>query len=215
MWLLSENELSYRLKDLATKYLKEPSDTFEALFGKDCKFNTVPLEIALVYAAKDTDLTWRFYQWQLTHFSTVKLAEVFNLYNTIENPLIDVCVNMEQTGFVVDMDFAKEYAIILRAELKEAETTLWQHFPLDLNFNSPQQLQKILYDDWALPDVSKKRSTDAETLAKLDDETDHDGIKALLNYRKITKLVGTYVEKLPNEIKEDGRLGVNSSRTEP
>jgi len=206
MWLLSEDLLSYRLKDLATKFLKEPSDTFAELFGKNCKFNTIPLDIALAYAAKDTDLTWRFYQWQLSHLSKDKLKEVHTLYKTVENPLVEVCINMEQTGFIVDTKFAKEYGDILKAELAEAEAELWNYFPKDINFNSPTQLKKIFYEDWQLPDISKKQSTDADTLKRLNDEVEHDGIKTLLRYRELTKLVGTYVDKLPNNIKEDGRL---------
>jgi DNA polymerase-1 len=46
MALLNENEMSFALKNLATKYLNEPSDTFAELFGKDAKFAEVPLDIA-------------------------------------------------------------------------------------------------------------------------------------------------------------------------
>lgn len=206
MWLLSEDLLSYRLKDLATKFLKEPSDTFAELFGKNCQFNTIPLDIALAYAAKDTDLTWRFYQWQLKHLSKDKLKEVHELYKTVENPLVEVCINMEQTGFIMDTKFAKEYGDILKAELAEAEAELWKFFPKDINFNSPTQLKKLFYEEWQLPDISKSQSTNAETLKRLNDEVDHDGIKTLLRYRELSKLVGTYVDKLPNNIKNDGRL---------
>src|SRR5690606_34261431 len=64
MHMLNENEPSFRLKDLATKYLGAESDNFDELFGKDARFDKIPLDIALVYAAKDTDLTWRLYEFQ-------------------------------------------------------------------------------------------------------------------------------------------------------
>lgn len=206
MWLLMETEPTYRLKDLATKWLKEPSDTFDELFGKNTKFNTIPLDVALVYAGKDTDITWRLYQFQEKHLSKDKLSKVKKLYEDIENPIIDVCFEMEETGFVMDMKYANEYDKILNDELKEVNKELYKHFPKDMNFNSWQQLQKVLYDDWGLPDVSGSKSTDADTLERLDHETDHDGLKALLKYREITKLIGTYIEKLPKERKYDDRV---------
>ncbi len=206
MWLLNENEMSYRLKDLATQYLKEPSDTFSELFGKNCKFNTVPLDLALVYAAKDTDITWRFYQWQLKHFGKEKLKKVFEIYNNIENKIVDVCFEMEQTGFVMDLGFAKEYGKELHEELEEVTAALAGTFGEGVNYNSPKQLQEIFYDRWELPDVSNKRSTDVDTLKILRDKTGNQGITKLLRYRELTKLIGTYVEKLPNEIKKDKRL---------
>lgn len=206
MWILNENEMNYKLKDLATKYLKEPADTFAELFGKNTKFNTVPLDIALAYAGKDTDVTWKLYQFQMKHLSKPKLAKAKKLYFDIENGVVDVCINMEQTGFVMDLDFAEKYGAELHAELEEVEVKLYEHFPKDINFNSPKQLQELFYGEWDLPDVSGKQSTNAETLEKLNEETEHDGIKALLSYRNLTKLIGTYVDKLPNEIKNDGRL---------
>lgn len=201
MWVLNENEMTYRLKDLATKYLNEPSDTFEELFGKDCKFNTVPLDTALVYAAKDTDLTYRLYLFQLAHLQRTGLIK---LYQEIENPLIDVCVDMEQTGFTVDFNYAKPYAAQLKLQIEELETGLKRQFGDDVNFNSPAQLQVIFYDVLGLDDVSKKRSTDVKTLKALKGK--HPGIELLLKYRELTKLLGTYVEALPQQIKPDGRL---------
>lgn len=206
MWLLLETEPSYKLKDLATKWLKEPSDTFDELFGKNTKFNTIPLDVALVYAGKDTHITWKLYQFQEKYLSRKDLKKVKKLYEEIENPIIDVCFEMEETGFVMDNLYAKEYDKILTEQLKEVEKVLYKHFPKDMNFNSWQQLQKVLYDDWGLPDVSGSMSTDADTLEMLSEEVEHDGLEALLKYREITKLIGTYIEKLPNERKHDGRV---------
>ncbi len=209
MWVLNENEPTYRLKDLATKYLKEPADTFGELFGSNCKFNTIPIEVALVYAAKDTDLTYRLYLFQLAH---LKRTGLIKLYREIENPLIDICVEMERTGLLLDKEFAKAYGEDLKDQIDKVKEELIGHFG-DINFNSPVQLQKIFYDDLGLPDVSKKRSTDVKTLKALKDE--HPGINTLLKYRELVKLYSTYIEALPKQIKADGRLhgSFNQSRT--
>lgn len=206
MAILNENEMSYALKNLATKYgkyfgFKDTSRTYEELFGK-VGFQQVPLAPALVYAAKDTHLTWKLYVWQHEHME--KRPELMQLYQEIENPLIEVVIEMEQAGFKVDLDFAQEYAVELRAEIESLEAQLVRFFGEDTNFNSPIQLAEVLYDRLGLPDVSKKRSTDVKTLKKLQSKCE--GITHLLRYRELTKLLGTYIEALPSKIKRDGNI---------
>ena len=206
MRILNENEPSYALKKLATKYGKHigheaEANTFGELFGKNAQFADISLDVALVYAAKDTELTWKLYKWQKQHLG--KVGHLDRLYREIENPIIDVVIMMQQTGFLIDKEFAKEYGKQLQTEIAEADKELKKHFG-DINFNSPIQLQKAFYDDLKLEDVSKKRSTDMKTLKKLKDQ--HPGVEALLKYRKLTKLYGTYVETLPQQVKADGRV---------
>lgn len=205
MHVLNENEPSYALKVLATKYGKffgfvDDSATYEELFG-NAGFENIPLEIATVYACKDTHLTWQLYNWQLSHFE--RLPDLYNIYKTIENPLIEISVHMEQSGFLIDLDFAKKYGEELRQQIADIEKQLQEWFG-DINLNSPQQLQTALYDRLQLPDVSKKRSTDKKVLKQLKDK--HPAIAALLEYRALTKLLGTYIEVLPQKMQEDGRL---------
>ena len=75
MYVLNENEESYALKKLATKYGKyfgfnEKSDTYEELFGKG-GFENTPINVGYIYACKDTHLTWSLYQWQLGHLKLI------------------------------------------------------------------------------------------------------------------------------------------------
>ncbi|BAF60339.1 DNA polymerase I - 3'-5' exonuclease and polymerase domains [Pelotomaculum thermopropionicum SI] len=204
MKILNENEPSVALKNLATRYGKffgfdGESHTFEDLFGKAC-FADVPLDMALIYAAKDTHLTWELYKWQMEHLT--KREDLLKLYRELENPLVDICVEMEQTGFAVDTAFAQEYGEELKGELAEVEKTLVAHFG-EINFNSPAQLAEVLYDRLGLPQ-GKERSTDVKTLKGLKGR--HPGIEPLLKYRELTKLLGTYVEALPHQLKADGRI---------
>lgn len=135
---------------------------------------------------------------------------MIKLYQEIENPLVDVCIDMEQTGFLIDLEYAKPYGEKLKTQIAEIDAALKEQFG-DINFNSPIQLQKVFYDDLKLPDVSKKRSTDVKTLKALKNE--HPGIKLLLQYRELTKLLGTYVEALPQQIKGDGRIHGNFNQS--
>lgn len=198
MHLLNENEESFKLKDLAPKYLNEPSDTFSELFGKNTQFNTVPLDIALVYAAKDTDLTWRLYEFQRKHME--KMPTVLEYYQTVEVPLLYVIVELEANGYVLDLDFAKEYGEKLRKRAEElsskliAALTPFHIGEEPLNLNSTQQMRPALSKAIGkeLPNMDAKK-----TLKPLKGEFEI--VSDLLEYKNITKLSGTYIDALPTK----------------
>lgn len=203
MYLLNENEAahggSFRLKDLAPKYLGVEGDTFSELFGKNAQFAEVPLDIALVYAAKDTHLTWDFYVFQKAHM--MKMPEVYKYYTEVEVPLLYVILDMEDNGYVLDLVFAKAYGEQLRAEAKDLHARLMAllapHYEGDieeLNLNSGPQLKPVLSAAIGkeLPNLDAKK-----TLKPL--RKDHEVIDVLMSYRKISKLSGTYIDKLPTK----------------
>jgi DNA polymerase I len=213
MKLLNENETSYALKNLSTKYGKffgfeDKSQTYEELFGKggyqDAEFERDGKPyIGTLYPCKDTHLTYRFYKDFISvHFD--RLPKIKRLYYEIEKPVLEVCVDMEQNGFLLDRDFSQDYAGELSKEIEYLKVELEKHFG-DININSNQQLQTILYDEMGLPDVSKKRKVDAKTLKKL--EKHSDSVRILLEYRDLNKLLTTYIEPLPLKVStSDGRL---------
>ncbi|MDC3413939.1 DNA polymerase [Terrihalobacillus insolitus] len=208
MWCLNENEMSYKLKDLANKYakflgVKAENDTFDELFGKDTPFNQVGLKYALVYAAKDTALTVKFANFIDKMFNRKDLKRVRKLYYELENPLLDVCVDMEEAGFLLNTDKVYSIRDELYEDVEKLKVDLIKEFG-DINFNSPQQLQEVLYDVKKFPDVSGKRSTDKPTLKKLAEE--FDSVQLLLDYRKATKLLSSFIDKLPVLVKSTGRV---------
>jgi DNA polymerase I len=198
MHLLNENEPSFKLKDLAPKYLGVESDTFAELFGKDAQFKVIPMDIALVYAAKDTELTWRLYQFQRNHME--KMQTVLEYYQTVEVPLLYVIVDLEANGYLLDLEFAKEYGEQLRKRAEElsakltAVLTPYHDGEETLNLNSSQQMRPALSKAIGkeLPNMDAKK-----TLKPLKSESDI--IADLLEYKKITKLSGTYIDALPTK----------------
>jgi DNA polymerase I len=199
MALLNENEMSFALKNLATKYLNEPSDTFSELFGKDAKFAKVPLDIALVYAAKDTDLTWRLYEFQRKHMAG--MTNVLQYYESIEVPLLDAIVDMERTGFMIDTEFAKTYGEDMKRDIDTKEQSLLKAFG-EININSPAQLKP------ALERITKQKleSTDAKKVLK-PLAKQYPAVAELLEYKELTKLYSTYINVLPELIHpKTGRL---------
>jgi DNA polymerase-1 len=204
--VLNENEPSNRLKDLLTKYkhylgFKEDSWTFEQLFGKNAQFATVPLEVAKVYACKDTHGCYLLGKWQEKFL--MAREGLSNIFYNIESPLLPVVVDMERTGMLCDLEFGKQYGQELTDYLKELEEEIRAELG-DVNLNSPQQMQKLLYDEYELEDVSGKRSTDKKTLEILSDELPI--LKTVLKYKDLFKLNSTYISALPEKVKKDGRI---------
>ena len=204
MYVLNENEESYALKKLATKYGKhfgfpDPSDTYEELFGKG-GFENTPLNVAYIYACKDTHLTWSLYQWQLEHLK--KQPKLWHVAFDIEMPLIPVLLKMHYRGFNLDMEYAEKYLLELQEQINKMEEELAEYFP-DINLNSNQQLAEYLYGTLKLPD-NHNGSVDKDALKELADE--YEGVKILLEYRKLTKLKSTYIEPLPQKVWDDGFL---------
>lgn len=203
--LLNENEPSFALKNLATKYGEyigfiDKSHTYEELFGR-VGFDNTPLDIATVYAAKDTHLTYKLSQWIEQQFN--RLPQIKDLYFNIERRITEICVDMEREGFLIDLDFSARYKEELEKELADLLDDLYKEFG-DINLNSQQQLQKLFYDTLGLPDVSKSKKVDASTLEILAKE--YAPISKLLKYRELNKLLGTYIDPLPQKIAQDGRL---------
>jgi DNA polymerase I len=198
MHLLNENEESFKLKDLAPKWLGVESDTFAELFGKNAQFRDVPLDIALVYAAKDTELTWRLYEYQLKYMK--KLPTIYEYYKTVEIPLLYVIVDLEANGYILDLDFAKEYGDQLKKRAEElSEEIIEALTPFHdgdevINLNSSQQMRPALSKaiKKELPNMDAKK-----TLKPLKDK--YEIVAKLLEYKRITKLSGTYIDALPTK----------------
>ncbi|MBX6360524.1 MAG: DNA polymerase I [Acidobacterium ailaaui] len=211
--VLNENEPSKRLKDLATKYLKIPSQTYDELFGQVGFDSVSDLRVALAYAAKDGDITRKLRDFQRYHLERTKLLEY---YETVEVPLIPYVVEMERAGFLLDKDRAKILADEQAEKLRETEKKLREIFGVDddFNFNSPKQLTELLYGklklDRHLAKAGFKRNkdgqypTDKAALNYL--KNYHEGVEFLLEFRSASKSFGTYFDKMPRSAQPDGRV---------
>ncbi len=198
MKLLNENEPSYQLKPLVTKYLRDESYTYKELFGNK-GFNEVPLDQALAYAAKDGDVTYRLYQFQRHHLA--QHGNILEYFETVEMPLIPIVAEMELNGYVIDREFAKGYGNQLRKEADESREIVANSLG-DINVNSPKQLKAAIEKLIGEPIDNTDANKTLKPLAK-----EWTAIKELLNYREKTKLLSTYIDALPELIRDkSGKL---------
>jgi DNA polymerase-1 len=202
MRLLNENEPSFALKRLVTKYLGIDSQTYGDLFGSVGFDEVSDLQIALAYAAKDGDVTRKLRDFQRDHLR--RFPEMLAYYESVEVPLIKTIVHMESTGYDIDTDYAAEYGRKLKSEIDELHAQLI-HVLGDINVDSPAQLKPALSNVVG----EKLESTDAKKVLKPLAHK-HPIIQTLLDYKAKVKLYSTYINVLPELIdKRTGKLHAN------
>src|SRR5690606_16284362 len=167
-------------------------------------------DIALVYAAKDTDLTWRLYEFQMTHLA--KMPTVLDYYQRVEVPLMYAVYDMERTGFEIDVEYAKEYGGKMQTDIERLERELTTELNVE-NINSNQQLKPAL--ETALG-ITLDNLDAKKTLKPL--RKKYPIIAKLLEYRELAKLYSTYISVLPEKIhpvtgRLHARFNPNGART--
>ena len=143
-------------------------------------------------------------------------ADLWNLYNEVELPLVPVLREMEAAGVRVDVAKLKEAEATLTAELNALEQRIYELAGEPFNINSPRQVGELLFDKLKLDTKAKKSktgqySTSEEVLVALKDK--HEIVGAILDYRELKKLVTTYIAALPGYIAEDGKIHTTYNQT--
>ena len=203
---------SYVLNSVATRhdmdstaayYLGIDTIRFEDIAGKGAKqltFNQIELEQAAPYAAEDADVTLRLH----THLwgEIGKIPRLRDLYCDIEQPLVPVLLDMEETGVLLDRAMLKQQSGELADRMKQLEEKAHALAGMPFNLGSPKQLQEILFNELRLP-VHRKTptgqpSTAEDVLAELAMEFELPQV--ILDYRGVSKLKSTYTDKLPLQI---------------
>ncbi len=136
--------------------------------------------------------------------NNLKENKQFDLLYEIEQPLTIVLANMEIEGFPLNKDKLLEFKDNFQNKIDELKKAIITLSGIDFNLNSPKQLGDVLYDKLNLTPTSKSRSTSAENLLKMIDK--HPIIPLILEYRKYSKLLSTYVDGLIHYIDKNGLI---------
>jgi DNA polymerase I len=206
---------SVGLKDLAFHELRHEMTPIEELIGRGKQQITmarVPVERAAPYAADDARCTHA-----LVGRLRPRLEErgLLRLLDEVEMPLVPVLAGMERWGVAVDIDYLHVLAARLEAEIKRLEAHIHELARRPFNINSTQQLGVVLFDELGLRGgrkTTKGFSTASEVLEGLIES--HAIVGAVLGYRQLVKLKGTYVDNLPAAVSpHSGRIHTSYSQT--
>ncbi len=196
---------------LAGYVLGKPDDELKTLLEP-------PLDLDLNNASFDGYLSTRIalaagLQDRLTREITE--AKLTYLLNEVEVPLASVLASMEALGVLLDLELLKSLHTLIGSELKTIEARCYEAAGRPVNLASPKQLEALLFDELKLPVIKKNkssRSTDHEVLEEL--ALLHELPRLILEHRKLSKLLNTYVDTLPNEVDDaTGRVHTNFNQT--
>lgn len=143
-------------------------------------------------------------------------ANLWNLYNNVELPLVEVLREMEAAGVRIDVNKLKEAEAALTEELNTIEQRIYSLADGPFNINSPKQVGELLFDKLKLDSKAKKLktgqySTSEEVLVALKDR--HEIVGLILDYRALSKLITTYISALPGYIAADGKIHTTYNQT--
>ena len=186
------------LSSLAQRHLGRSGITFEDLCGKGAhqiKFNQVDIAKAAEYACEDADQTLGVHNvlWpQLHAIDTLKFIYELEIKSS------ESLYRIERNGVLIDGPMLAKQSGELGLRLVQLETEAYEIAGQPFNLGSPKQLGEIFFDKLGMPVIKKTpsgaRSTDEEVLEKLAE--DFPLPAKLLEHRSLSKLKGTYTDKL-------------------
>ncbi len=187
------------LKPLAFARLGMEMTPIASLLGtgrKQTTMDRVSIADAAPYACADADMTLR-----LRHLLEGELRpqeRLWQLFTTVEMPLVPVLMRMERHGVALDLPVLRGMSQELAGEMARLEGEVYAAVGHQFNINSPSQLGDILFKELKLPGARRTKtgySTDASVLEGL--RGAHPVVEPILQFRELAKLKSTYVDTLP------------------
>ena len=209
-YVLNSVATRHDMDSVARQYLGRETIHYEDVAGKGAKqltFDQIDLETAAPYAAEDADITLQLHEaiWQ----QLGECEALRTVYETIEQPLVPILLQIEETGVLVDRDMLNTQSRELAQKMVELEAKAHELAEGPFNLGSPKQLQQILFEKQGLPIIRKtpkgQPSTAEDVLVEL--ANDYPLPAVIMDYRSVSKLKSTYTDKLPLQIApQTGRI---------
>lgn len=193
---------------VSAQYLGRNLDTWEDLAGRGAKAiraGELPVPVVASWAARRVcairDL-------QPVLAERLESDGLKPLFEEVEVPLTRVLSRMERAGVRIDEARLQELAKDYQKELSRLEERIYQAAGEKFLVSSPKQLQVILFEKLKLPPLKKTKtgySTAEDVLEQLASE--HELPVLILAWRRLAKLMSTYIEALPPLVSErTGRI---------
>src|SRR5882757_5505390 len=212
-YLIKPGRRSFALDVLSVEYLGRelaPADSGsgQLAFGEEEEGDSAAAEALMVQARTVLDLGEVFGE---------RLPEVgaLELLHDVELPTSVLLARMERAGIAADRahleGLEQQFAAAVAHAVTEAHASVGHEF----NLGSPKQLQEVLFGELGLPKTKKTKTgytTDADALAWLAAQTEHDLPVIMLRHREQAKLRVT-VEGLVKTIAADGRIHTTFNQT--
>jgi len=174
--------------------LKSTQKAMKIKKAADISIYDIPQDVLARYAGRDARINFDIFGPTLKKLSREGFED---LYFDKEAPFLLVLKDMEAAGMYIDQQNMNE----VRRELVEAQEEaldIWNKATDNANPNSPDQVAHWLYTEWN-HEVTRwtrtnKPSVDKLALMRIQREANNPAIKALQDYKMISKLIGTYID---------------------
>ena len=226
-WLHNENRTGrHGLKQTAFDHLGLNMGEFKKVFKKqkgetyqDTLIRMMREEpnVAIDYASMDAWASLRVYKFlrkNLQNEGTTTGLTLWDLYEKIEAPYSEVLYNNMRNGIMVDKGWLTQIRVPIVAKMEECLFKFNKIAGEEVNLNSPKQLVELFIGKlgkepikWTSGGKSGNRqpSVDESVLAVWAARGDEPA-KLLMQYRGLSKTLGTYVDGLIGHIWVDGRV---------
>jgi len=212
-YLVDPARSAYSLDALSLALLERTCIPISDLIGRGKKqitFDQVPLEQAGAYAAEDADVPLRLRE---ALDPALKEMGLRSLFDDLEMPLVEALAELDWNGVRIDPDELDRQVDRLNERIDELRAQIADASPREFNPDSPKQLASILFNKTEDPESPglglrpQKRtktgySTDIEVLERLAGSPEVQTLvpSLIVEYRQLTKLVGTYLVALKEAI---------------
>ena len=211
-------ELHHGMDYLAEIYLHYETIKIEELIGPKGKNqkNMRDLDPANIYryACEDADVTLKL---KNVLEKELKQNDAESLFHDIEMPLVPVLAYMERNGVRIDTEALKETSRHFTARMQQIEEEVHRLAGVEFNIASPKQVGEVLFDRLKIVDKPKKTKTgqyvtSEEVLESLKGK--HEIVGKILEHRGLKKLLGTYIDALPQLINpQTGHIHTSFNQT--
>ncbi len=211
-------ELRHNMDYLAEIYLGYQTIHIEELIGPKGKnqknMRDLHPEEVYLYACEDADITLKL---RNILAKELKANNAEQLFYDIEMPLVPVLVNIESNGVLLDTEALKQSSEHFTRQMQDIEQEIYELAEMEFNIASPKQVGEVLFDKLRVIDKAKKTKTgqyvtSEELLESLRNR--HPVIGKILEHRGLKKLLGTYIDALPQLINpRTGRIHTSFNQT--
>ncbi|HWP19303.1 MAG TPA: DNA polymerase I [Burkholderiaceae bacterium] len=200
----------HNLESLAQRHLDRRGISYEDLCGKGASqipFAQVDVAKAAEYSCEDSEMTIEVHGKLWPRIEAE--AGLRYVYEHIEMPISALLQRIERHGVLIDADLLTRQSQELAQRILALEAEAHELAGQPFNLGSPKQICEVLFTKLQLPVLKKTPSgtpsTDEEVLEKL--AQDYPLPAKILEHRGLSKLKGTYTDKLPQMINpETGRV---------
>ncbi|MCS5638536.1 MAG: DNA polymerase I [Myxococcota bacterium] len=173
-------------------------EAWEEVAGRGAKAvaaEAVPVEQAAAWAARQAAAVLGLRPELRNRIEADGLSK---LYDEVEVPLSGVLSRMERSGVRIDEETLAALRSEFRSKLDGLETEIYALAGEEFLITSTKQLQVILFEKLNLPVIKKTKTGYSTAESVLEQLCAHHELPGrILDYRKLSKLMSTYVDALP------------------